>query len=305
MQSVTLPAAASRFIDTHLFLLGRTVVTPASLLFFGALIFGSLVVARLVRAAVVRAFARGDVVDRGTGRFVGRLLQYVIAVGGIGAALQSLGVNVIAFFTAGAFVAVAVGFAMQNILQNFVSGVILLVERSLKPGDILDVGGRVVRITRLGLRATVARTRDDEDLIIPNAMLAQQIVTNYTLRDSTFRVRAAVDVRYGTDLDQVFAALLRAAESIEGRLEQPEPRALLIAFGASGISFEVSVWVHDPWGARVTLSKLNVAVWRELQSAQIGVPFPQLDVHFDRPPDGVPPADAPPAGAGPADVPPA
>jgi small-conductance mechanosensitive channel len=187
-----------------------------------------------------------------------------------------------ALFAAGAVVAVALGFAMQNILQNFVSGVILLAERSITESDILQVDGRIVRVMRMGTRATVARTRDDEEIIIPNSLLVQSSVTNYTLGDSLFRIRAAVGVAYGSNMDRVREVLLEAGKSVPDRVEEKDPVVLLLQFGNSSVDFEVSVWATDPWMARVTKSHLNFAIWNHLKAAGITIAFPQLDVHFDK-----------------------
>lgn len=292
-------------LDTRLFTLKGIPVTVGSLVVFGAVVLVTVVIARLLRRGAEKGLVRRHAIDVGTARMIGQLMEYLAIAVGIGIALQSIGVDVATFFAAGAFLAVAVGFAMQNIVQNFVSGIILLVERSIKPGDVLDVNGRVVRITRLGIRSTIARTRDEEDLIIPNSILAQQIVTNYTLGDSVFRLRAAVDVSYGSDMNQVMDTLRTAAGSVEGRLEKPAPRVLMTTFGGSGVNFEVSIWVQDPWDARVTLSTLNQAIWWALKKAGISIPFPQLDLHTDAAPavpDGGPAAapDAEPDAAPPA-----
>jgi small-conductance mechanosensitive channel len=202
---------------------------------------------------------------------------------GLGVAIQTVGINLGALFAAGAVVAVAVGFAMQNILQNFVSGVILLAERSITELDVLDVEGRVVRVVRMGPRATVVRTRDDEEIIVPNSTLVQSSVTNYTLRDSLYRIRTTVGVAYGSDMDRVTEVLRQAGEAMPNRVPDKDPVVLLLDFGNSSVVFEVSIWEQDPWAARVTRSKLNMTIWNKHKEAGITIAFPQLDVHFDRP----------------------
>ncbi len=135
----------------------------------------------------------------------------------------------------------------------------------------------------MGARATVARTRDEEEIIIPNSLLVQSSVTNYTLRDSVYRIRATVGVEYGSDMERVMEVLAEAGESISERTQAKPPLVLLAEFGDSSVVFEVSIWAEDPWRARVTLSALNMAIWRHLKAAGITIAFPQLDVHFDKP----------------------
>jgi small-conductance mechanosensitive channel len=270
--------------DAPLFAIGATTVTAATIVVFFAVLLLTAWISRLAAKGTRRGFAMRGVSDPGTSGVAARLVQYVVMLLGLGVALQTLGISLNALFAASAFFAVALGFAMQNVAQNFVSGIILLIERTIKPDDVLDVEGRIVRVTRMGLRATVARTRDDEDLIIPNSTLVQNTVTNYTLRDSFHRLRAKVGVSYSADMALVGEALRRAAGQLPGRSEAHDPRVLLTEFGDSAVQFEVSVWTRDPWRSRVDLSLLNEAIWQELQAAKIGIPFPQRDVHIIPPP---------------------
>ena len=202
---------------------------------------------------------------------------------GIAVALHTVGINLTALFAAGALFAVALGFAMQNITQNFASGVILLVERSIKPGDILKVEGKLVKVIRMGIRATVSRTLDDEEIIIPNAVLVQNSVTNYTLKDKLYRLRAMVGVVYWSDMALVRETLEKVARQIPWRVENLDPRILLRQFGSSSVDYEVSVWIDDPWRLQLRLSELHEAIWWALKEAGITIAFPQVDVHLDPP----------------------
>ena len=183
-------------------------------------------------------------------------------------------------FAAGAVVAVGVGFALQNILQNFVSGVILLAERSITEKDVLEVGGEVIRVERIGARSTVARTRDEDQLIIPNSNLVQSTVTNYTLTDDSYRIRAKVGVSYDSDMKKVEEALIRAGSELDGRQKKRKPVVLLLDFGDSSVVWEVSIWTDNPWQARTMLSNLNKSIWWALKEDGITIAYPQLDVHL-------------------------
>lgn len=280
MQSDAVQGTLDRIVNTPLFTIARTSVTLLTLVTFTVVVLGSLYLSRLTQRATVRAFRLRGVADEGTSAVAARLASYVVLLIGLGMAVQTIGINLGALFAAGAFFAVALGFAVQNVGQNFVSGVLLLTERTIKPGDVLEVEGRVVRVTRMGMRATVARTRDEEDLIIPNATLVQNTVTNYTLRDTVYRLRATVGVSYDSDVDAVMRVLLEAAHALPQRLPAHEPRVLLTDFGDSALLFEVLVWVQDPWRARVLKSELNQSIWRALKRAEITIPFPQRDLHL-------------------------
>jgi len=186
-------------------------------------------------------------------------------------------------FAAGAVFAVGLGFAMQNVAQNFVSGVILMVERSIKPGDILMVEDQMVRVERMGIRSTIVRNRDEEELIVPNSILAQGSVKNYTLTDNLYLLKAEVGVVYGSDMKLVREVLERTARGIPWRVEKEEPRILLRQFGSSSVDFQVFIWVDQPWISRRLLSDANERIWWALKEAGVTIAFPQLDVHFDAP----------------------
>jgi small-conductance mechanosensitive channel len=285
------------FANAPLFTIAGTEVTAASVVTFFLILLVTFWVSRLLQRVAEGWLRVRGVLEEGTVSTTKRLLHYAVILVGLGIAIETIGIHLGALFAAGAVVAVALGFAMQNILQNFVSGVILLAERTITEGDILEVDGRIVRVQRMGTRATVARTRDEEEIIIPNSLLVQASVTNYTLGDSLYRIRARVGVAYGSEMDRVVEVLRAAGESVPDRVKEKDPIILLLEFGNSSVDFEVSVWAEDPWAARVTRSALNFAIWHHLKAAGITIAFPQLDVHFDesvrgaRPPSG----EAPPS----------
>jgi small-conductance mechanosensitive channel len=229
--------------DIRLFEISGTPVTVVTLAIFVLVLLATLVIARLLQRLFIRAFAARGQQDEGSVAASARLIRYGVWVTGLAVGVHSLGINLTALFAAGAVFAVAIGFAMQNIAQNFVSGVIVLAERAIKPGDVLAVDGRLVRVRDMGIRATIARTLDEEDIIIPEAV---------------------------------------AAELDWGSREQP-PRVFLLEFADSAVVWEVSVWMDDPWQMNRCRSQLNEAIWWALKEAGITIAFPQVDVHFDPP----------------------
>ncbi len=259
---------------------GNTVVTVASVLTFLLLLLISFWVSRALQRVVRRALSRSGITE-GNISAVARLLHYAVLAVGTAVALQTIGISLSTLFAAGAVVAVAVGFATQNILQNFMSGLILLTERSITESDVLELDGTLIRIERMGIRSTVARTRDDEQLIVPNSSLVQSTVKNLTLADQAYRVRATVGVSYRSDMRQVEETLVASARAVASRLPDRDPVPLLLEFGDSAVVWEVSVWTDDPWHLRSTRSALNKAIWWGLKEAGITIAFPQMDVHFD------------------------
>lgn len=269
-------------LATELFRIGATPVTVATLVTIGLVLLATFALAALFERLLERMLrARGKAGD-GEIRALQRIVRYALWLVGVGIALSTAGINLTALFAAGAVFAIALGFAMQNIAENFVAGVLLLLERAIKPGDVLEVEGQMVRVVHMGIRTTVARTLDDEDLVIPNSRLVQSAVKNYTLRDPQYRVRARVGVAYASDMRAVADALDRAARTVAWGLAEPAPRVLLLEFGSSSVDWEVSVWTHEPWRQRRQRSELQLAIWEQLQQAGITIAFPQLDLHLDR-----------------------
>lgn len=270
------------FLDYRLFTLGDSPVRVSTVVVLLLVLVAAYWVSRGIQRAIRRVFRTRGLVDVGTTELVLRLVHYGIMAVAIAVGLQTVGIELAALFAAGAIVAIAVGFAMQNIAENFVSGLILVGERSIKPGDVLEVGGQVVRVVRMGTRSTVARTRDDEDIIIPNSKLVGDTVKNFTLRDSIYRIRCQVGVVYSADPRHVMTTLAQAAEGLDWRDRGYPPQVVLTEFGDSAVQFEVRIWVNDPWRATGLESALNEAVWYALKDEGITIAFPQLDVHLDR-----------------------
>lgn len=212
-----------------------------------------------------------------------QVTSYAIRITALAVGLQIAGVNIASLLAAGAVVAVGIGIAMQKVVENFVSGVILMAERSIREGDIVEFDGHIARVRHVGIRATIAQTLDDEEIIVPNSILSQSSVKNLTLTDPIYRLRVTVGLAYSTDLALAEKVLRTAAEQLNWRDQTRAPIILLVDFGSSSVDFEVSVWTRDVWGLRRGQSELRKAIWWALKGANITIAFPQLDVHFDVP----------------------
>ncbi|RMH19085.1 MAG: hypothetical protein D6701_05380 [Gemmatimonadetes bacterium] len=279
---IALAQTIRQVLDFTLFHVSDRSVTVESVLVAMAILGAAYLASRVAQRILARGARLGvRELDAGAVATAQRLTHYSIMLVGAGVAVETIGIDLTTLFTAGAVVAVGLGFAMQNILQNFVSGVILLIERSITPGDVLEVDGKVVRVDDMRIRSTVARTWDDEELIIPNSTLVQSTVKNFTLHDQLYRIRARVGVAYDTDVEYARDVLLAAARALEGRSLAKEPKVHLWEFADSSIVFEVSVWIENPWDARATRSDVNFAIRRALNDAGITIAFPQLDLHLD------------------------
>lgn len=274
-----------QLLATELFEISGTRVTVATLLTVVLIIAATYIGSRVIRRGLALWFRRRGIQSEGTIHAVGRLVHYAVVFVGFGIALQTLGISLGALFAAGAVFAVGIGFAMQTIAQNFVSGVILLVERAIKPGDILRIESETVRVKQLGIRSTIVQNRDGLELIVPNSTIVQSTVANYTLAESHYRIRIAVGVVYRSDMDVVQETLERVAATVaeEWGVADRDQQVIMTDFGSSSVDFQVAVWISDPWHEKAALSKLRFAVWNAFRERDIEIAFPQLDVHFDPP----------------------
>ncbi len=271
--------------DITLFEIGGTPVTLATIGMVVLIVAATFAVSWGIRRAAEAGFERRGVTAKGTVAAVSRLIHYAVLFVGLGMALQTAGVDLSTLFAAGAVFAVGIGFAMQTIVQNFVSGVILLVERAIKPGDVLAIDGRIVRVREMGIRSTIVQSRDGEELIVPNSVIVQGTVVNFTLHDSTFRVRMQVGVTYGSDMRLVKKTLEEVAQDVADRWGQgpKEVQVLLVEFGDNSVVWEIAIWMNDPWLERPAIGEIHEHVWWALKERGIVIAFPQLDLHLDPP----------------------
>lgn len=260
-----------------------TEVTLFSISIFMLVIILSIIISVVLQRAFKRAFARKFKRREGTLTALLRLINYSILLIGFAIALQNIGINISALFAAGAVFAIAIGFAMQNIVENFVAGVILMIERSITPGDILEIEGHLVKVINMGIRTTVVETTRREELIIPNSIFSQSIVKNFNLLSNQFRLSVTVGVSYGSDMKKVFEVLEETAKSMPWRVPAEEPLIRLLDFGDSAVDFGVLLFTDDPWRQRRYMAELRKAIWFAFLDADITIAFNQVDIHFDPP----------------------
>lgn len=276
-----LPVALPAVVTEELFRIGDKAVSFFTLGSMLVTFMAMLALSWVLRAGLRRALRRSAIEAAGGDLGVAdRLMHYGFIVVGVALALHLAGIKLGAVFAAGAVFAVGFGFAMQNIAQNFVSGIILLIERTIKPGDVLEIGTQIVRVMKMSIRATIVRTLDDEDIIVPNSTLVQSNVKNYTLEDNLYRVKVMVGVSYDSDLKLVREVLEKTAADIPWRDKNHAPRVLLLNFGPSCVEYETSAWMHEPFHYRIAGSELREAIWWAFKRAGITIALPQLDVHL-------------------------
>jgi small-conductance mechanosensitive channel len=257
---------------------GSLRVSLGDLVAFGVTLWIAIVLSRLVRFVLDEGVLPAMPLGRGVPGAISKTAQYAVMGLGTLAALYASGLELGKFSLFAGTLGVGIGFGLQNVVNNFVSGLILLYERPVQPGDIIDVGGVSGEVRRIGVRSSTVRTFQGADVIVPNATLISAEVVNWTLTDRTRRVEVAVSVAYGSDPDVVRRILLDAVQR-DDVLRDPEPVVLLMRFAESALDFEVRFWParFETWV--VVASEVRATVLRELTRAGITIPFPQRDVH--------------------------
>jgi small-conductance mechanosensitive channel len=238
-------------------------------------------------------------VEPGVGLSISRLIQYILILVGFLLALTVLGFTLTNLTILGGAIGVGIGFGLQAIVNNFASGIILLFERPIRVGDMIQLVDLPCQVKKIGLRSTVVTSRDDADIVIPNSDLITNQVTNWTLSERRMRLRIPVGVAYGSDVPLVMRILKEVAESNLSVLSDPAPSVLFLNFGDSSLDFELRIWIKDFLDRKRIQSELNHAIESRFRSEGIEIPFPQRDLHVrsvDESPGSIltPPGDQPP-----------
>jgi small-conductance mechanosensitive channel len=218
-------------------------------------------------------------VDIGVSIAISRLLHYTLVSSGFVLALVVLGVDLTKMTLLASALGVGIGFGLQTIVNNFVCGLILLLERPLRVGDTIELSGQPAKIAKIGLRSTTVQTADQAEVIVPNTDLITNRVTNWTLTNRQARSVIPVGVAYGSDIALVMQTLKECALAHSRVLHSPEPQVLFRSFGDSSLDFELRVWVADVDTRLQVASDLHQDIDRRFRQAGIEIPFPQRDLH--------------------------
>lgn len=219
--------------------------------------------------------------DRALQYAIAQIVSNLVLVIGIFIVLENTGIHLGALTVFAGAVGVGVGFGLQNIASNFISGLVILAERPITIGDRVEVAGITGQVQQIRARSTVIVTNDNIAMIVPNSKFIDSPVTNWTYADPRVRFRIPIGVAYGSDVNKVREALIAAGRSNSHVLEDPAPSVFLSRFGESSIDFELVVWSsemsHRPSRFK---SDLNFAIEEKLREAGIEIPFPQRDLHI-------------------------
>jgi small-conductance mechanosensitive channel len=213
------------------------------------------------------------------------LTEKLVGVGLFGLAtfigIDLLGIDLTALAVFSGALGLAIGFGLQKTVGNLIAGIILLMDRSVKPGDTIVVADAVGRVNKIGVRAVSVITRDGKEHLVPNELLMTERVENWSYSSRDVRVRAKVGVAYSSDPEQVQAILISCATDCPRVLVHPAPVAWIVGFGDSSIDFELRFWISDPEaGLGNVQGEVFMRIWKAFKREGIDFPFPQQDIHI-------------------------
>ncbi len=211
----------------------------------------------------------------------GKLIKVTLIALAIVIGLSSAGIDLTAFAVFGGAIGVGIGFGLQKVISNLISGVILLLDRSIKPGDVIEVGNTYGWINSMRARYTSVITRDGTEHLIPNEDIISLPVINWTYSHTRVRRRIPVSVAYKTDLELAMKLMSEAADDTERVIANPAPKVLIKGFGDNGVELELRMWIDDPQhGVSNVASEVMKRIWDSFHENGIEFPYPQRDVHL-------------------------
>ena len=269
---------------------GSFAVSLGDVLIFSVTIFLSVLISRFIRFVLEEDVLRKVKLPRGVGGSISMLTHYAILIIGFTIAVSAAGIEWSRFALIAGALGVGIGFGLQDVVNNFVSGLILIFERPVKLGDVIELADLRGNVKRIGIRSSTIRTFEGAEVIVPNSHLISEKLVNWTLSDRLRRISIPVGVAYGTNPKTVIGILEKIAEKNEDVLEKPAPSAVFMGFGESSLDFELRFWTRnfDDW---VTIrTNISIQINEALAKKGIEIPFPQRDIHIisnaqDDPPD--------------------
>lgn len=270
-------------LSTDLFTISGTEVTLASVTVFLLGVVLSIALALIARRAIERTLRRRSRVDAGVAYALGRAVQYTAITAGVLVSFQFLGIDFTRLGVILGFLSVGIGFGLQNVTSNFVSGLVLLIERPVTIGDRVQIGETEGTIETINIRSTVVRSLANVAIIVPNSELITNNVVNWSHEDPRIRLSIPVGVSYNSDEEVVIATLMEVAAGHPEVLATPEPTVRLNSFGDSSWDMELLVWLRGPDRWRDVRSELNIAIVGAFRAHGVEIPFPQRDLHLRSP----------------------
>jgi small-conductance mechanosensitive channel len=260
---------------------GRYKISVWTILQASASVFVTLLLALWAGAAIEERVMRIETVHSSLRVVTARMGRAVLILIAVLVSLSLVGIDLTVLSVFGGALGVGIGLGLQKIVSSYVSGFVILLERSLAIGDMVAVDKHYGKVTQINTRYTILQGLDGIESVVPNELLISSTVQNYSLTDRVMRLSSTVTVAYDTDVEALLPLLEQAAAGIARVLKNPPPAALLVKFGADGFDIEIGFWIADPENGRLgVVSDVNRAVWRLLKERSIQIPYPQREIRL-------------------------
>ncbi|MDR8391313.1 mechanosensitive ion channel [Aliifodinibius sp. S!AR15-10] len=270
----------NKILNFVLFRINETPVTVMSVFVFFLFITAFIILGVMVRKTLNRRILRRFKIDEGTSYTLSRISQYTIITIGALISFQFIGIDLSGLAVIFGLLSVGIGFGLQNVTSNFISGLIILFERPISIGDRVMVGDIEGDVIEINIRSTKIRTLNNISIIVPNSEFVSQDVINYSHGDPTFRVDIEVGVSYSSDLEIVLQCLHKVADENEHVQKKPEPQVHLTSFGDSAWNMQLRAWIADVKNHPRVRNELNQAIVHKFRENKVEIPFPQRDLHM-------------------------
>lgn len=262
-------------LDFKLFTMGKADISVSSLIFLVIFILALNFIVKIIRKLIYRS----QKLDESKKFTIFSLIKYVLYVVGFILGMNMIGINVSVLMGASAALLVGIGLGLQNIFSDFVSGIVLLLDSSIKVGDIIEVDNLVCKVKEINLRTTTVLTRDDKYVILPNTFLTKNNLFNWTHSNLNSRFDIQVGVAYSSDVQTVMDILKSVTAANPKVAKTPEPFVRFNDYADSALIFNVYFWSGDPFRVENLKSELRVKYFEEFREHDIEIPFPQRVVH--------------------------
>jgi len=273
-----------KVMNFPLFPIGQnSMITFTSILVFITVIVAFSILAKIVTRVILKKILAQTTLEEGVQFTFTRITNYLMLVIGAIVAFQFIGVDLSGIVVILGFLSVGIGFGLQNLTSNFISGIMLLFERHVQIGDRVTVAGTEGDVEEINIRSTTVRTLNNVSIIVPNSEFISANVINWSHGDIKVRLDIDVGVSYDSDLDTVFRSLHEVADENKDVMKTPKSDVLLMSFGDSAWDMRLRIWIEDPKKYNEVRSDINCAIVRKFRANNIEIPFPQRDLHVRSP----------------------
>lgn len=245
-------------------------------------LFVFLIIISLILKIIKKTIYKVDKIDEAKKYSIYNLVRYLIIVISIITGLQLFGLNLSVLVAGSAALLVGIGLGLQNLFSDFVSGIILLADSSVKVNDVIEADGLICIVKEINLRTTTVLTRDDKYIILPNSNLTKNQLINWTHNNLASRFDVNVGVDYSSDVNQVMQILKEAVDSQNGVLKEPNPFVRFTDFGDSSLNFSIIFWSEDVFRVENIKSEMRIKIFELFKENNITIPFPQRVIHINK-----------------------